>query len=215
MNPNDAEQDLTRLHGRGVYYPGEWRVDSICPTNFLDNTNPDAAAYIAFCDQLLASSRRTRLLSNFAGICQTFMTANKFNVAYSLETDIHCEFIRRLLDIPSMTGLHVRLTYITELCDYLRRHLAANEALTGEQTFAAQALFVDALQEELQRRHDAWVAEIRARCPVTREQLTAIVWHPRRVAHHLAAADGDEAAEAHLFSGWCHESVGVALQGAT
>lgn len=220
MSPLMTEQSLTKLHGRGVYYPGDWGLASFCPYKFVDADNPDGAAYLAFCDQLLATSHKTRVLTNFAGICQTFFTVSTPDTADALEAGIRSGFIQRLLDIPSIAGLHTRQLYITELCEYLTRHLWTKALLTGEQPYAVQELFVQTLVNELLCRRESWKAEVKARCPVTAEQLTEIVWHPRRVARHLAAVDGDEAAETHFFNAWTHESVGcgagaVVLQGTT
>jgi hypothetical protein len=178
----------------------------------------DGATHIATYDHLLTSagSRAPRRLSNFAGICQTIMAAGNISTDHDdLHQAIGCGLINRLLDMPSLAGLHHHLTYIQELHDYLCRHIHATESVTGNMTYTAVTDFVRELRTELLRRREAWLAELRARCPVTREQLTAIVWHPRHVARHLDAAADDDAAEERLMNGWIHEGVGAAPQVAT
>jgi hypothetical protein len=177
--------------------------------------------YIATYDHLLtcAGSRDNRRLSNFAGVCQTLMAAgNDLGTADNLHHAIGIGLITRLLDMPSLAGLHARLTYIEELHDYLIRHIQATETVTGNTTYTAVYDFVHELHAELLRRREAWKADICARCPTNTEELTAIVWHPRHMARHLEATAGDDAAEEFLMRGWTIESVGrggsPVLQGA-
>jgi hypothetical protein len=202
------EQDLSHLHGRGVYCPSQWGMP-FTPLRYF--CGRDSAMYITTYDRLLtcAGSQIPRRLSNFAGVCQTIMAAgNDLGTADDLHQAIGLGLITRLLDMHSLTGLHTRLTYIDELHGYLNRHIAATEAVTGEMTYAAVSDFVLALHKELLRRRDAWKAALRARCPTNAEQLAAVVWHPRHVARHLEAAAGDDAAEEFLMGGWIHEGVG-------
>jgi hypothetical protein len=177
--------------------------------------------YIATYNHLLtcAGSHTTRRLSNFAGVCQTLMAAgNDLGTADNLHQAIGFGLITRLLDMPSLAGLHTRLTYIEELHNYLIRHIHAKETVTGHMTYTAVYDFVRELRAELLRRREAWKADLRARCPTNTEELTAIVWHPRHLVRHLEAAAGDDTAEEFLMRGWTIESVGrggqPALQGA-
>jgi hypothetical protein len=111
----------------------------------------DGATHIAIYDHLLTSagSHTTRRLSNFAGVCQTIMAADK---ADDLHQAIGFGLINRLLDMPSMTGLHLNPTYIQELHDYLKRHVEAIATVTSVQTPIAVSDFIDALHTELLRR---------------------------------------------------------------
>jgi hypothetical protein len=213
------EQDLRFLHGRGVYCPSQWGMPYTHLGYFCGHR--DTAMYIATYDHILtcAGSHTTRRLSNFAGVCQTLMAAgNDLGTADNLHQAIGFGLITRLLDMPSLAGLHTRLTYIEELHNYLIRHIHAKESVTGSMTYTAVYDFVRELRAELLRRREAWKADIRARCPVNLEELTAIVWHPRHVARHLEAAAGDDTAEEFFMRGWAIESVGrggaVAVQGA-
>jgi hypothetical protein len=207
--PTFPEQDLRSLHGRGVYCPSQWRMPHTHLGYFCGHR--DTAMYIATYDHLLtcAGSRDNRRLSNFAGVCQTLMAAgNDLGTADNLHQAIGHGLITRLLDMPSLAGLHTRLTYITELHDYLIRHIHATENVTGNMTYTAVYDFVRELRATLLRRREVWKADLRARNPVTLEELTAIVWHPRHVARHLEAAAGDDAAEEFLMRGWVVEGVG-------
>lgn len=197
------DQDLRPLHGRGVYCPSQWGMPYVPLRYFCGHR--DAAMYISTYDHLLTSagSQITRRLSNFAGVCQTLMAAAlSIDTAEDLHQAIGFGLITRLLDMPSLAGLHTRLTYIDELHDYLLRHIGATETVTGNMTYAVVYDFVREVRGELLRRRDAWKAALRARCPTTAQQLVAIVWHPRHVARHLEAAAGDEVAEEFLMNGW-------------
>jgi len=202
------EQDLRSLHGHGIYCPSQWGMPYV-PLRYLFN-NSDGVLYLVNYNHILtcAGSQTSRLLSNFAGICQVLMNVSTNEDADALEQAIGLGLITRLLDMPSLAGLHTRLTYIEELHDYLRRHIAATETITGNMTYTAIHTFVRGLREELLRRREVWKAELRTRCPVTPEQLVAVVWHPRHVFRHLEAAAGDDAAEEFLMRGWTYESVG-------
>lgn len=211
--PTFPEQELRPLHGRGIYCPSQWRMPHTHLGYFCGHR--DTAMYIATYDHLLtcAGSRDNRRLSNFAGVCQTLMAAgNDLGTADNLHQAIGHGLITRLLDMPSLTGLHTRLTYITELHDYLLRHIQATETVTGNTAYTAVYDFVRELHAELLRRHEAWKADIRARCPVQLEELTAAVWHPRRMSRLLEAAAGDADAEERILDGWANgwtvESVG-------
>ena len=213
------EQDLRFLHGRGVYCPSQWGMPHTHLGYFCGHR--DTAMYIATYNHLLtcAGSHTTRRLSNFAGVCQTLMAAgNDLGTADNLHQAIGFGLITRLLDMPSLAGLHTRLTYIEELHNYLIRHIHAKETVTGHMTYTAVYDFVRELRAELLRRREAWKADLRARCPTNTEELTAIVWHPRHLVRHLEAAAGDDTAEEFLMRGWTIESVGrggqPALQGA-
>jgi hypothetical protein len=212
------EQDLHHLHGRGIYCPSQWGMPYFPIRYFCGHRDGDM--YITTYDRLLtcAGSQTSRRLSNFAGVCQNLMTAgNDIETADDLHQAIGLGLITRLLDMPSLAGLHTRLTYIEELHDYLFRHIHAMETITGTMTYTAVNDFVRHLRKELLRRREAWKAELRARCPTNTEELAAIVWHPRHVARHLEAAAGDDAAEEFLMRGWTIESVGrgpAVLQGA-
>lgn len=126
----------------------------------------------------------------------------------------HGTVIPALLDMPVLSGLHERLDYIEILATWGRRWLTAWERATGEMTYAAQHDLVTAVRSELLRRREAWKARLRARLErrgITREILTAIVWHPRNVERWLAAADGDAAAEDRVHAGFEVEGVGKAI----
>jgi hypothetical protein len=142
-------QDLTALNGRGVYCPSQWGMPYVPLRYFCGHR--DGATYIATYDHLLTSagSHPARRLSNFAGICQTIMAADTTD---NLQQAIGCELINRLLDMPSMAGLHHHPTYIHELHDYLKRHVEAIATVTGVQTPIAVSAFIDALHTELLRR---------------------------------------------------------------
>lgn len=123
----------------------------------------------------------------------------------------HGTVIPALLDTPILSGLHERLDYIETLATWGRRWLRAWEKHTGEMTYVAQHDLVAAVRSELLRRREAWKTRLRARLErrgITREILTAIVWAPKNMGRWLAAADGDAAAEAHVFAGFETEGVG-------
>lgn len=145
------EQNLTTLRASGVYYPGQWGAPYVPLRYFEDDKN--ATMYVAMYNQFLSAGAPSRLLSNFAGICQVLMADMTADQA------LDHSLITRLLDMPTLARLHTQLTYITELCDYLRRHLQAKEIVTGA-TNAAQTHFVDALETELLRRRVATVAAV-------------------------------------------------------
>lgn len=119
-----------------------------------------------------------------------------------------------LLDTPILSGLHERLDYIEVIATWGRRWLTAWEQWTGEMTYAAQHDLVAAVRTELLRRREAWKARLRTRLErrgITREILTAIVWHPRNVERWLLAAGGDAVAEDRIHAGFEVEGVGRAI----
>jgi hypothetical protein len=119
----------------------------------------DGATYIATYDHLLTSagSHSARRLSNFAGVCQTIMAADTTD---NLQQAVGCGLITRLLDMPSMAGLHHHLTYIHELHDYLKRHVEAHQTVTSVQTPIAVSEFIDALHMELLRRSESAAVQV-------------------------------------------------------
>ena len=215
------EQDLRSLHGHGIYCPSQWGMP-YTPLRYFYGHGHSAAAYIATYDHLLtcAGNQPSRRLSNFAGVCQMILT--ELSGLDDLATAMRRGLIGCLLDMPALEGLHTRLTYITELCDYLRRHLRAWETSSRLLGGGQKHAFVDELQAELLRRRETWKEDIRARCPIDLEELTAAIWHPRRVSRLLETAAGDADAEERILEGWTNawtiESVGrgdsPVLQGA-
>jgi len=108
---------------------------------------------------------------------------------------------RALLDgLPALARLPERLAYTDRLIHYLRA--ALQWLFDGELCWEAQEDFIRNLQTEFRRRRAAWKSALQARLPATREELTAIVWHPRNVERWMAAAGGDATAEEHILNGF-------------
>ena len=181
----------------------------------LNCTGSVVALHIdAWNNRLAAVPRQDRVLNGFAAICLNIIrTADTYEAADQLWAAVDTGAAIRLLNMPVLKGLEQRLEYVDLLTKFLKGWLRWSEETTGELTFAAQHDFVAALRTELVRRRNAWKASLTARLVALgmgREQLTAIVWHPRNLRRWLDACKTD-AEENYVMGGWETEGTGAAM----